>query len=134
YEGQEDNGLKCIENIRERYDGCRRSPFNEAECGHHYARAMASWAAVLAMTGFGYSGVEKSMTFAAQDGEFFFSNGYVWGTCSIKKNRKDIQVELSVLHGQLHLSKFILRKFGHIQFDEILLIKSGEKAKFNVSG
>jgi len=34
------------------------------------------------MTGFGYSGVEKSMTFAAQDGEFFWSNGYAWGTCS----------------------------------------------------
>ena len=134
YEGQEDNGLKCIENIRERYDGQKRSPFNEAECGHHYARAMASWAAVLAMTGFGYSGVEKSMTFAAQDGEFFFSNGYAWGTCSLKKGRKNIQVELSVVHGRLQLSKFVLRNFGHIQFDETLLIKAGEKAIFNVSG
>jgi len=134
YEGQTDNGLKCIRNIRDRYDGRRRSPFNEAECGHHYARAMASWAAVLAMTGFGYSGVEKSMTFAAKNGEFFFSNGYAWGTCSLKKGRKDIQVELSVLHGQLHLSKFVLRKFGHIRFDETLLIKAGEKAEFSISG
>ena len=28
----------------------------EAECGHHYARAMASWAAVLALSGFRYHG------------------------------------------------------------------------------
>jgi non-lysosomal glucosylceramidase len=132
YEGQVDDGLKCIRNIRDRYDGRKRSPFDEAECGHHYARAMASWAAVLAMTGFGYSGVEKSMTFAAQDGEFFWSNGYAWGTCSLKKTRKDIKVELSVLHGQLPLSKFILRNFGDIQFDKTLLIKAGQKVKFSV--
>jgi len=132
YEGQVDDGLECIRNIRDRYDGRKRSPFDEAECGHHYARAMASWAAVLAMTGFGYSGVEKTMTFAAQDGSFFWSNGYAWGTCSLKKTRKDIKVELSVLHGQLPLSKFILRNFGDIQFEKTLLIKAGQKVKFSV--
>jgi non-lysosomal glucosylceramidase len=132
YEGQVDDGLKCIRNIRDRYDGRKRSPFDEAECGHHYARAMASWAAVLAMTGFGYSGVEKSMTFSARDGTFFWSNGYAWGTCSFKKNDKDIQVELSVLHSRLPLSKFILRNFGDIQFDRTLLIHAGEKVNFIV--
>ncbi|GAG22988.1 unnamed protein product [marine sediment metagenome] len=136
YEGQVDDGLQCIRNIRDRYDGRKRSPFDEAECGHHYARAMASWAAVLAITGFGYSGVEKSMTFAAQDGSFFWSNGYAWGTCSLKKRKKDVQVELSVLYGQLSLSKFVLRNFGNREFDpdESGLIKAGEKLKFSVSG
>ncbi len=38
YEGQIDAGLTCIGAIRARYDGLRRSPFDEAECGHHYAR------------------------------------------------------------------------------------------------
>jgi len=134
YEGQADNGLRCIKNIRDRYDGRKRSPFNEAECGHHYARAMASWAAVLAMTGFNYSGVEKTMTFAAQKGTFFWSNGYAWGSCSIKRTTAGMKVELSVLHGELGLSKFILRRFGEIQFDKTLLIKAGDKIKFDVSG
>ncbi len=62
YEGQTAAGLKCIADIRARYDGLKRSPFDEAECGHHYARAMASWAAVLALTGFHYSGVTQTMT------------------------------------------------------------------------
>ena len=60
-----DIGLKCISAIRDRYDGQKRNPFDEAECGHHYARAMASWAAILALTGFHYSAVDQTIRFAA---------------------------------------------------------------------
>ena len=35
---------KVVRDIRDRYDGVKRNPFDEAECGHHYARALASWA------------------------------------------------------------------------------------------
>ena len=133
YEGQTENGLRCIRNIRDRYDGRKRSPFDEAECGHHYARAMASWAAVLALSGFNYSGVEKSMTFANQDGTFFWSNGYAWGSCSLKTMGKNTQVELSVLGGELALSKFTLREFSHKKFDKLLRIKAKQEIKFQVS-
>ena len=34
---------KVVRDIRARYDGIRRNPFDEAECGHHYARALAAW-------------------------------------------------------------------------------------------
>ena len=64
YEGMLDEGLKCIGAIRDRYDGQKRSPFNEAECGHHYARAMASWAAIPALSGFNYSAVLGSLQLA----------------------------------------------------------------------
>jgi non-lysosomal glucosylceramidase len=133
YEKLTDNGLTCIKNIRDRYDGRKRSPFDEAECGHHYARAMASWAAVLAMTGFHYSGVEKSMTFAAKDGTFFWSNGYAWGSCSIKQSARGKLIELSALQGELDLSSFAIRGFGQVRFEDILPIKAGEKAIFTVS-
>ena len=36
--------------IRDRHDGRKRNPFSEPECGHHYARAMSSWAVILALT------------------------------------------------------------------------------------
>ncbi len=133
YEDQTDDGLKCIRNIRDRYDGRKRSPFDEAECGHHYARAMASWAAVLALTGFQYSGVEKSMTFARNEGTHFWSNGYAWGTCSLDRRGRDMEVELAVLHGQLTLSSFALRDFGDTSFKEPLMIRAGEQATFAVS-
>ncbi|MGC4105812.1 MAG: GH116 family glycosyl hydrolase [Thermomicrobiales bacterium] len=96
YEGQTDAGLTVIAAIRERYDGERRSPFNEAECGHHYARAMASWAAILALTGFHYSAVTGAMTFdAAVRGErTFWSSGDAWGVLDLTADEAVIE-----LHG-----------------------------------
>ena len=76
YEGQTDNGLKCIKSIRNRFDGYKRNPYDEPECGHHYVRAMASWASVIAMSGFHYSGIEKSMSFTSNPGNYFWGNGY----------------------------------------------------------
>ncbi len=132
YEGQVDNGLRCITNIRDRYDGRKRNPFDEAECGYHYARAMASWAAMLALTGFHYSGVERTMTFAAERGTFFWSNGYAWGTCSLEDAEKGMRVQLSVLHGELALRQFTLDGFGRERFDETIQINAGKKAEFLV--
>lgn len=108
YEGQTKNGLKCIESIRDRFDGLKRNPFDEPECGRHYGRAMASWAAVLALSGFEYSGIDNSMTFDNKEGTYFWSNGYAWGKCDIKG--KDIT--LSVLSGELKLSSFSIRGLG----------------------
>ena len=52
---------------RERFSGARRNPFDEAECGHHYARAMSSWGLIVSMTGFGYDGGNGVMSFAAAE-------------------------------------------------------------------
>lgn len=106
YEGQTEEGLLCIRNIRNRYDGNKRSPFDEAECGHHYGRAMASWSAHLAMSGFHYSGVKKSMSFNSKPGNYFWSNGSAWGTCKAGNNR----ATLTVLHGSIELAEFVLNE------------------------
>ena len=129
YEGQIEEGLRCIKNIRDRYDGCKRSPFDEAECGHHYARAMAAWGAVLALTGFGYSAVEKRMTFAAQEGTFFWSNGYAWGTCALKKTGHAYEIVLSVLAGTLKLTTFGLTGIGAHEWENAQ-IGAGEQRVF----
>jgi len=131
-EGMTAEGLKCIKNIRDRYDGRKRSPFDEAECGHHYARAMASWAGVLALTGFGYSGVDKCMAFAAKAGRFFWSNGRAWGTCTLKKAGRAMKVELTVLYGKLELKCFELRGFGCHEWKAPTRLAAGRKAKFTV--
>jgi len=130
YEGQIDSGLECIQAIRSRYDGYKRSPFDEAECGHHYARAMASWAAVLALTGFHYSGVEQSMTFAHQDGLHFWSNGHAWGTCRQKTTRKGVSVGLRVLHGSVTLKRFEVTGVGTAAIRGAKTIQAGKSAKW----
>ncbi|HEY3378317.1 MAG TPA: GH116 family glycosyl-hydrolase [Armatimonadota bacterium] len=108
YEGQSENGLRVIDAVRARYDGCKRNPFDEAECGHHYARAMASWGAVLALTGFRYSAVDGVMRFTAQAGQAFWSTGYAWGTCTQTATADGMRVELTVLYGALSLSSIVL--------------------------
>ena len=102
YEGQTENGLKVINAIRKRFDGERRNPFDEPECGHHYARAMASWTALIALSGFEYSGVSKTMKFNNLPGQYFWSNGYAYGTVNIS----DKKVVLSVLSGSVTLNAF----------------------------
>ena len=100
YEGMEDEALKCIGAIRDRFDGARRNPFSEPECGHHYARSMASWGAVVALSGFSYSGVDRSMGITPRAGRYFWSNGYAWGVCEVS----DDEVTIEVCEGSLDLS------------------------------
>ena len=99
YEDMEENALTCIQAVRSRHDGAKRNPFSEVECGHHYARSMASWASILAYSGFHYSGIEQSMKFTSRPGSYFWSNGYSWGICSVT----DKTVTLEVLKGTLNV-------------------------------
>ena len=64
YEGFVDEGLKIVEAARARHDGIRRSPWNEVECGNHYARSLASYGVLLALTGFNCDAVGKTLTFS----------------------------------------------------------------------
>ncbi len=127
YENQVENGLKCIKSVRDRFDGLKRNPFDEPECGHHYARAMASWATVIALSGFQYSGVTQSMTFTPNSGTYFWSNGSAWGTCNI--NGKS--AELAVLHGSVTLKNFTIEGTGSKKLKNVT-IKESDHLKIEV--
>ncbi len=133
YEGQEKDGLKAIAAIRHRYDGARRNPFDEAECGHHYGRAMASWTGVLALTGFEYDGVGRRMTLAARTGRYFWSNGYAWGVYEIRGGQKGSpwKVKLEVGEGTLKLKSLQLAGVGSASVDKKAL-KGGTNLSITV--
>jgi non-lysosomal glucosylceramidase len=81
YAGMTREGVEAVHNVRARYDGERRNPWNEPECGHHYARAMASWSTLLAASGFRYRGAEQAVTIQAAPGfRCFWSTATGWGT------------------------------------------------------
>lgn len=101
YEGMRDEALRCMTSIRDRFDGSKRNPFSEPECGHHYARSMASWSTVLALSDFHYSAVNKQIRFTDVPGTYFWSNGYAWGTCRIGSD----EVSLNVLKGNLEVDR-----------------------------
>ena len=110
YEGQTENGLRVIGAVRERYDGLKRSPFDEAECGHHYVRAMASWGAILALTGFQYDGIRQMMQFHRTDRSccWFWSNGDAWGSFAQYPLAGATDCLLTVLGGTLSLRQLAL--------------------------
>lgn len=49
--GLVDEGLEIVHEIRKRYDGTTRNPFNEMECGSNYARSMSSYSLLGALSG-----------------------------------------------------------------------------------
>jgi len=97
-EGLIDEGLEVVKAVRDRYDGEKRNPWNEFECGSNYARSMASYALLLALSGFEFDMVKGYMAFNpawTENGRFkcFWSLGEGWGTFDMKPNRIAIMVE-----------------------------------------
>ena len=52
--GMIDDCLKVVKAVRNRYDGEKRNPWDEIECGHNYARTMASFALLPIFSGFSF--------------------------------------------------------------------------------
>lgn len=107
YEGLLDEGLTIVKAVRERYDGYRRNPWDEVECGHHYVRSMASWAVLLALSGFRCDMVKGELSFnpAIREDDFsvFWSTGKAWGIYRQKRSREtgELDRKVEVLYGSL---------------------------------
>ena len=98
FAGMTREGVEAVHNVRARYDGERRNPWNEPECGHHYARAMSSWSTLLAASGFRYHGSEQSVTIKAAPGfRCFWSTATGWGTFRVTADGAILGVD----HGTL---------------------------------
>ena len=80
-EGMVDEALQIVRAVRRRYDGVRRNPFSEIECGYHYARSLASWGLIPALSGFTprADGFMFSPRIRQDDFHCFFSDGLRWG-------------------------------------------------------
>jgi non-lysosomal glucosylceramidase len=108
YEGMVGDGLKIVRAVRKRYDGIRRNPYNEFECGSHYARAMSSWGLVLSLSGFSYDGVDKTVYLNPQwnkgrEMKCFFSTNTVWGVFEYKSGH----LKLMPIEGQLTVNRVV---------------------------
>lgn len=107
YEGMVKEGLAIVQAVRDRYDGARRNPWDEVECGHHYARAMSSWSLLTALSGFAYSAPLKELRFAPRVNRkhfrCLFSTGTAWGSYSQQTARERLRIEISIEGGRLEL-------------------------------
>ena len=112
-EGMVEDGLKIIRAIRDRYDGKKRNPWNEIECGSNYARAMASFALLPTFSGFTFDLPKGFIGFAPlHDGDFkcFWSVGTGWGDVI----RRDMSWQLLLYGGSVTLCGIKLSGVGEI--------------------
>ncbi len=99
-------GLDIVRTCRDRYDGRRRNPFNEYECGHWYARALASYGLFQGLTGVRFDAVEKTLFIDSKVADFtsFLSTETGFGTVSLANG----QPSLKVLYGNIPVEKVMV--------------------------
>jgi len=95
--GMTEEAITIVSGIGKRYDGTRRNPYNEFECGSHYARALASYGVFLALTGTDYDGRTRELRLeprAAVNGEFkaFVCTPHGWGIAKVIKGATNFEV------------------------------------------
>jgi hypothetical protein len=100
-------GLDVVQTCRRRYDGVRRNPFDEYECGHWYARAMSSYALIQGLTGVRYDAVTKTLYVDSKIGDFrsFLGTDTGFGTVDLKGNKATLEVK----SGEIPVQKTVVK-------------------------
>ncbi|MDG3005524.1 GH116 family glycosyl-hydrolase [Paludisphaera mucosa] len=119
WEGLVQEGLAITRALHDRYDASRRNPWNEVECGDHYARSMASHGVFLATCGFEYHGPKGRIAFkpaiGADDFRAPFTAAEGWGTFSQRRDHDALSATLDVRWGRLALRSLDLNLGGRRQ-------------------
>ena len=109
-------GVECFESARRRFDGERRNPWDEPECGHHYARAMSAWSGLLAYSGFRYDGPRQTVALAPAaarpDFRCFWATATGWGVFARSESAGRVAFHMRVDHGALPVGRFELNAQG----------------------
>lgn len=108
--GEINKGLDIIRACRDRYDGTKRNPFNEYECGHWYGRAQSSYGFLHSLTGVRFDAVDKTLHIDSKVGDFnsFISTATGFGTVQLKNGKPS----LKVYYGSIPVSKTLVSGKG----------------------
>lgn len=124
--GLVEEGLEIVRAARDRYDGARRNPWNEIECGSYYARSMSAWQLVNGWAGLSADLVVGRIGFVPKaEGDFtlFWSAGNGFGQLM----RRGRELTLSVLGGSLDVGEIAVAGLGVHQIGERRAIAAGER-------
>lgn len=105
-EGLATEARTVLDAVAARYDGSRRNPYNEIECGDHYARAMAGWSVLEAATGYQFDATAMALRLSARDvgAALPFVTDRAWGSLRVDTHA----VELQCNGGELQLARLEL--------------------------
>jgi len=110
--GKIEEGVKVIKAVRDRFDGEKRNPWNEFECGNNYARSMASFAFIPILSGFSFHMPKGYIGFNPYKDEFktLWSLDSAWGSFETGNSK----ATLNISEGQLVLKSFGFKAFKNI--------------------
>jgi len=112
WEGLAQEGLAVTRAVHDRYDASRRNPWNEIECGDHYARSMASYGVFLAACGFEYHGPKGHIGFAPRIAPDRFKAAFTsaegWGTYRQTIGGHSQEAEIELKRGALNVRTLAL--------------------------
>lgn len=112
WEGMVKEGLAVTRVVHDRYHASRRNPWNEVECGDHYARSMASYGVYLAACGFECHGPKQHIGFAPkltpENFKCAFTSAEGWGSFAQKAESGKWKAEIAVRWGKLKLNTVAL--------------------------
>ena len=132
-EGMLREGLSIVRGIHERYDGRHHNPWNEVECGDHYARAMASWGCLLALTGYVYDGPAGRLGFVPrwrpEDFQAFFTAAEGWGSLRQRRAERRQENAVTVKHGRVVLRELVLGPPENVAVKEVQVAAAGRPVR-----
>jgi uncharacterized protein (DUF608 family) len=128
-EGLIDEGLTLVRAVRDRYDGEKRNPWNEIECGSNYARSMASFALIPIFSGFKFDLPKGKIGFNPlvhmDNFRCFWAAGKAWGVFKCSQDT----VVITVLGGQISLEMLEMPFLDNISF----LCIDGKEIHFTIT-
>ena len=112
WEGMVTEALAICRGIHERYHPAKHNPWNEVECGDHYARALASWGVLIGLAGFDYHGPMGRIRFAPRITPKAFRSVFTaaegWGSLAQEREGNTQTNRIEVKWGRLRVGKVLL--------------------------
>jgi non-lysosomal glucosylceramidase len=131
WDGMLTEALAICRAVHERYHPAKHNPWNEIECGDHYARGMASHGVFLALCGFEYDGPQGQLGFAPrltpEDFRAAFTAAESWGTFSQKRQPGAAQYEIAVRWGRLNVRTLALQMEADAKPKTVRVTRAGQE-------
>lgn len=136
-EGLVDEGMTMIKAIHDRYAPEKRNPYNEIEYGNHYIRAMSSYGAFIAASGFELHEPQGRIGFFPKinpsDFKSAFITGKSWGSFTQQRDEDRQSNTIELAYGSINLNQIDISLPNNKKIEELefLLNDKGMQAKLN---
>lgn len=128
--GFSDEAIEVVREVRKRYDGEKRNPWNDIECGSNYVRSMSAFALLPIISGFAADLPNKRLSFSPKTDTADFKNVWftaaAWGT--VESSAAELCLEIKT--GCIELAELRLAKLPEVR----RLLIDGAAAAFERDG